>query len=91
MRINYAHGASFSGVNLDTAARKATTLSVDADLLREAKALNLSLSRVFDGALRDAVAKARRARWLEENREALDAYNRHVERDGVFSDGVRNF
>jgi antitoxin CcdA len=81
----------FGSDALDTSARKATNLSVDADLLREAKALNLSLSRVFDSALRDAVAKARRARWLEENRDALDAYNRHIEQDGVFSDGVRNF
>lgn len=72
-------------------ARKATNLSADAELLREAKALDLSLSRVFDSALRDAVAEARRARWLAENRDALDAYNRHIERDGVFSDGVRGF
>jgi antitoxin CcdA len=76
---------------LDTPPRKATNLSVDAALLREAKSLNLNLSRVFEPALRDAVAAARRDRWLAENRAALDAYNRHVERDGVFSDGVRNF
>lgn len=76
---------------MDTLARKAANLSVDASLLREAKRLNVSLSRVFESALRDAVARARRERWLEENRDALDAYNRHVERDGVFSDGVRSF
>jgi antitoxin CcdA len=76
---------------VDTLARKATNLSVDASLLREAKSLNLNLSRVFESALQDAVAQARRERWLEENRDALDAYNRHVERDGVFSDGVRSF
>jgi antitoxin CcdA len=76
---------------LDSRPRKATNLSVDAALLREAKSLNLNLSRVFEPALRDAVAAARRDRWLAENRAALDAYNRHVERDGVFSDGVRNF
>jgi antitoxin CcdA len=76
---------------VDTPPRKATNLSVDATLLHEAKRLNLSLSRVFENALREAVAHARRERWLEENREALEAYNRHVERDGVFSDGVRNF
>jgi antitoxin CcdA len=73
------------------ATRKAANLSVDAALLQDAKRLELNLSRVFEGALRDAVARARSERWLAENREALDAYNRHVERDGVFSDGLRNF
>jgi antitoxin CcdA len=39
--------------------------------------------------LHDEVARARRDRWLENNREALEAYNRHVERGGVFGDGIR--
>ncbi len=73
------------------ATRKAANLSVDAALLQDAKRLELNLSRVFESALRDAVARERSERWLAENREALDAYNRHVERDGVFSDGLRNF
>jgi post-segregation antitoxin (ccd killing protein) len=30
-------------------------------------------------------------RWLTENREAIAAYNEHVEAHGVFSDGVRAF
>jgi post-segregation antitoxin (ccd killing protein) len=42
--------------------RKAANLSVDAELLREAKSLNLALSRVFERALRDAVSRARRDR-----------------------------
>jgi len=29
--------------------------------------------------------------WLEKNRPALDAYNEHVEKHGVFSDGLRSF
>ena len=76
---------------MDTPSRKAANLSVDAALLREAKGLDLNLSRVFESALQVAVAQVRRERWLEQNRDALDAYNRHVERDGVFSDGVRSF
>lgn len=34
---------------------------------------------------------ATEAKWLAENREAIDAYNEHVEADGVFSDGLRGF
>lgn len=29
--------------------------------------------------------------WLEENRDAIDAYNQRVQHDGVFSDGLRAF
>lgn len=40
---------------------------------------------------RELVVAARWKQWLEENREALEAYNRFVERRGVFSDGLRRF
>jgi antitoxin CcdA len=69
--------------------RKAANLSVDALLLKEAERLNLDISRVFEVALRDAVARARRELRRAENRAALITYNRHIERDGVFSDGLR--
>ena len=29
--------------------------------------------------------------WLKKNRAALEAYNEHVEKHGVFSDGLRLF
>ena len=29
--------------------------------------------------------------WLRRNRAALDAYNRHIEEHGVFSEGLRSF
>jgi transcriptional regulator with XRE-family HTH domain len=34
-----------------------------------------------------AAAKA----WLKRNRAALDAYNEHVKKHGVFSEGLRSF
>jgi antitoxin CcdA len=36
-------------------------------------------------------ALGRRELWLAENREAIEAYNEHVSRHGVFSDGLRGF
>ena len=38
-----------------------------------------------------AIREEQRKRWLNKNRAALEAYNEHVERDGVFSDGLRSF
>jgi post-segregation antitoxin (ccd killing protein) len=39
----------------------------------------------------DPGIKALRRRWLEENRLAINAYNRHVEQRDVFSHGLRRF
>lgn len=74
-----------------TRARRAANVSVPADLLREAKVLGINLSRVLEKGLEEQVRAARRERWLEENREAIEEYNRHVARHGVWSDGLRRF
>jgi antitoxin CcdA len=73
-------------------ARKvATNVSIRADVVREAKALGLNLSEVFEVAAIEAVRRKRRDAWLEENREAIESYNDRVARDGVFSDAWRKF
>ena len=71
--------------------KKAANLSVDGELLDSAKRLNLNLSQVFEAGLSAAIREKQRAQWLNKNRAALEAYNDHVERDGVFSDGMRSF
>lgn len=71
--------------------RQAVNLTVDSRLLAEARELGLNLSQELAQALREAVARERRQRWLDENRAAIAAYNRHVEENGVFSDGLRSF
>jgi antitoxin CcdA len=37
------------------------------------------------------VQRKQRETWLEENREAIEAYNEHVAQHGVFSTGLRGF
>lgn len=71
--------------------KKATNLSVDGELLDSAKRLKLNLSQVFEAGLSAAIRDKQREQWLNKNRAALEAYNEHVERDGVFSDGLRSF
>ena len=71
--------------------RKAVNLSVNADLLQKAREAGLNLSQTFERALEQATRQIEQQRWLHENREAIEAYNDHVERDGVFSDGLRSF
>ena len=71
--------------------KKATNLSVDERLLERAKRAGLNLSQVFEAGLAEAIRRREAEQWLERNREALEAYNEHVEKHGVFSDGTRSF
>ena len=73
------------------ARKKAANLSVNQTLLEQARDLNLNLSQVFEASLNEAVRQRQREEWLRKNRAALQAYNEHIEKDGVFSDGLRSF
>lgn len=71
--------------------KRSVNLSVNSSLIQEAKSLDINLSREFESHLETLVKQRRQEKWLAENRDALDAYNDHIERDGVFSDGLRGF
>ena len=71
--------------------KKAANLSVNADLLSRARELNINLSATLEQALIQALEQRRREEWLVRNRDAIDAYNEHVEAHGVFSAGIRSF
>ena len=73
------------------APKKAVNLSVNSDLLSQAREAGVKLSALHERALEEETRRLREARWREENKAAIDAYNEHVERDGVFSDGLRTF
>jgi antitoxin CcdA len=90
MRILYFASA---GLKMQTSrpGKKATNVTVDADLLREAKALDINLSQVLERGLADVVRQARERRWLAENEAAIEEYNLRIARDGLWSDGFRRF
>ncbi len=73
------------------APKKAVNLSVNADLLRQAREVGVKLSQVFERALEQETGTLRRARWLEDNADAIKAYNEHIAQDGTFSDELRSF
>lgn len=74
-----------------TAPKRAANVSIRSDLLEAARAYDINLSATLESALIEQLHEARQQKWLEDNREAIAAYNEHVERHGVFSDGVRRF
>jgi antitoxin CcdA len=71
--------------------KRATNVSVRSDLLAAAREAGVNLSAVLERALTEEVAEARRRKWREDNREAIEAYNEHVEKHGTFSEDTRTF
>lgn len=69
----------------------ATNVSIQANVVREAKALGLNLSEVFEAAAIEALRRKRQEAWLAENRAAIESYNALVARDGLLSDAWRKF
>lgn len=65
--------------------KRAANLSVNAELLDQAKALEINLSATFERALEEEVRARRREEWLAENREAIVAYNACIAEHGVLS------
>ena len=74
-----------------SAPKKSANLSINADLLQQAKQLKINLSQALEQHLAEIVRQAQRDRWLAENKSALDEYNRRIEMRGTFSDGLRRF
>ena len=74
-----------------SAPKKAANLSINRDLLMQARDLEINLSQTFERHLEEVVAQRLRELWLEENRSALEDFNRRIAKRGVFSDGLRKF
>ncbi len=65
------------------APRRPTNVTLPEPLLNYARAFGINVSQACERGLAAAVAERRRARWLEENKPAMDAWNEHVERNGL--------
>ena len=74
-----------------SAPKKPTNLSINSDLLQQAKEHHINLSQALELRLAEILREEKRRNWLEENREAMEEYNQRIETHGVFSDGLRQF
>lgn len=63
--------------------RRRINLTISAEVLAEAKALSLNTSRAAEAGIREAVLRAREDAWRKENRDAIEAHNARVDREGV--------
>ena len=63
--------------------RKPTNLSLDNELLREAKALGINVSRSAEAGIEVAVRRQKQLNWLKENAAAVESSNAYVEEKGL--------
>jgi antitoxin CcdA len=73
------------------APKKATNLSVNSDLLKKSRALDINLSATLEQALQEKLAKVSADKWAPENRYAIKAYNEFVGEHGCFGEEYRKF
>lgn len=73
------------------ALKRATNLTVNAEILAQAKVLGINLSAVLEEALIEALRAKKRDKWLEDNTAAIATYNEQVEQHGVFGAAGRTF
>jgi antitoxin CcdA len=96
--LQYAHSNAHDnkGKNMQKlynydAPKKPTNLSINSDLLKKIKALNINLSATLEQALRAKLAINLEKEWKRENKRAIQTYNDFVEDNGLFSDEYRTF
>lgn len=73
------------------APKKPTNLSINSDLLKRSKALNINLSATLEQALNEILASKAEAEWKRKNAAAISAYNDFVDENSCFSDDLRSF
>jgi antitoxin CcdA len=92
MRIHYAHvvGATMRKI-ASNAIRQPANLSIDSNLMREAKGLDVNVSRAAEAGIAEAVAAEKTRLWKLENRATMDAWNDYVEKHGIPLEDSRQF
>lgn len=73
------------------APKKATNLSLNSDLLKRSRALNINLSATLEQALSNKLAEKETEKWQGQNKNAIKAYNEFVEKHGAFGDEYKAF
>jgi antitoxin CcdA len=71
--------------------KRAVNVSIDAETLGLAKEQKINLSQALEDELRKRTKKAREAKWREENREAIESYNRFIAKHGIWSEKYRKW
>lgn len=72
-------------------AKRATNLSLSADVLSAAREMNINVSQVCDMHLREVVRQEQARRWRAEHADFVAAYNATIEVEGLPLDVWKTF
>lgn len=71
--------------------KKATNLTLNTEVLAEAKKLGINISKACDAYLESLVKQEKERRWQLENSEFIASYNKTVNEEGLPLDQWRTF
>lgn len=75
----------------NTVRKQSANLSIRSDLLQQAKKNKINLSKTLEDRLEQILKEKDRDEWLKNNRDAISAANDYLERQGLWSDNLRQF
>lgn len=75
----------------DKTIKKATNLTLNSEVLAEAKKLGINISKACDVFLESLVKQEKERRWQLENAEFIANYNMSIEDEGLPLDHWRTF
>ena len=78
-------------LHFENAPKKATNLSLNSKVLEAAREMGINISQTVDTLLADEVKRRYREKWNEDNKEAIDAYNKRIETEGLPLAQYRSF
>jgi antitoxin CcdA len=92
MRIHYAHVAEITMRRLAlNAIRQPANLSINSKLMKEAKGLDVNVSRAAEAGIAEAVAAEKARLWKLENRATIEAWNEYIGKHGIPLEEYRQF
>ena len=74
---------------LQNSPKRAINLPLNAEVLSAARDLGMNISHTVDELLSKEVLRVYWERWNDDNRDAIEAYNARIEREGTFSQRIR--
>jgi antitoxin CcdA len=74
-----------------TAPKRPLNIRINSDLVAQAKALQINLSKELENHLAALVAERQRQAWKKENQPAIEQYNTRITQNGLFGDELRQF
>ncbi len=78
-------------IRFDNAAKRATNLSLNSKVLEMARELGMNISQTVDSLLAEEVKRRYWEKWAEENKEAMEAYNARIAKEGLPLAKYRSF